>query len=72
MDHPKIPKFIGIRDQKYVYVNYYEQEPPYEFLHDLERDPEQLGNLANRPEYEKLLKRLRSQCDSTEKTLKSE
>ena len=40
-DNPKIPKYGGVGGEGYVYVNYYEQRPPYEYLHDLKKDPNQ-------------------------------
>lgn len=58
-----IPGWVGVRDQRYVYARYDRQDPPYEFLHDLERDPRQLINFANDPEYREILERLRSRTD---------
>jgi len=46
MKHEKIPTWEGIRGQRYVYARYDGQTPPYEFLHDLEKDPYQLHNYA--------------------------
>ena len=60
MDHDKIPKYVGLRSEQYVYVNYYEQDPPYEYLHDLKKDPDQLINLALQEGYSELLKEYRS------------
>ena len=37
-------------------------DPPYEFLHDLQRDPDQLKNFAEDPEYAEILLRLRQQA----------
>ncbi|MEN8118606.1 MAG: sulfatase, partial [Bacteroidota bacterium] len=47
MEHKQIPKFVGVRGERYVYSDYYEQEPPYEYLHDLHTDPDQLNNRVN-------------------------
>lgn len=66
MEHEKIPKFVGVRGQRYVYANYYEQDPPYEYLHDLQKDPDQLMNLVNNPEYKDILNKMRVKCDSLE------
>ncbi|MFC1726300.1 sulfatase, partial [candidate division KSB1 bacterium] len=44
MDNPDIPKWEGVRGNRYVYARYFEQEPAYEFLHDLKTDPDQLAN----------------------------
>ena len=62
MEYPSIPKWEGIRDERYVYARYFGQEPAYEFLHDLKVDPDQLLNFVNNPEYEKVLARMRERC----------
>ena len=36
----------GVAAQRYVYARYFDQEPVYEFLHDLQSDPDELENLA--------------------------
>ncbi len=63
MQHPQIPKWEGVRDKRYVYARYFEQEPVYEFLHDLERDPDQFYNYAQHPEYAEVIQALRQRCD---------
>lgn len=60
MNHDPIPKWEGVRNERYVYANYFQQNPPFEFLHDLEKDPQQLKNLAKNPEYATLLEKMRS------------
>lgn len=70
LDNPKIPKYVGIRGERYVYANYYEQEPPYEYLHDLKKDPDQLVNLVANPDYREILANMRSQTKATESELK--
>ncbi len=47
-----IPKWEGVRDKDWVYARYYVDGPdelPFEFLHDLRSDPDQLINLATTP-----------------------
>ena len=68
-DRPDIPKWEGVRGERYVYARYYEQEPAYEFLHDLETDPDQLVNLAADPEYREILTAIRKRCDEFKETL---
>ena len=63
MNHPKIPQWYGVRDERYVYARYYNQDPAYEFLHDLKTDPDQLKNLSDNPEYRAVLEKLRIRCD---------
>ena len=62
MPHKAIPKWEGVRNERYIYARYFENS--YEFLHDLETDPDQLTNLAKDPEYKDLLKKLSARCDA--------
>ncbi|MEA1877310.1 MAG: sulfatase [Bacteroidota bacterium] len=70
MNNPSIPKYVGIRGERYVYANYYEQEPAYEYLHDLKEDPDQLVNLVGNHDYDEILKNMRKQCKNLETQLK--
>lgn len=63
MEHREIPKWEGVRAERYVYARYFQQDPPYEYLHDLEADPDQLNNFANAPKYAEVLARMRRRCD---------
>jgi len=60
MHHPSIPKWEGIRTKRYTYARYFEQQPPYEFLHDRQADPDEVENFASDPEYVDVLQRLRN------------
>jgi len=65
-DHPRIPQSEGVREGRFVYARYYEEEPVYEQLFDLEADPQQLINLAtprHQTSYGSELERLRARCD---------
>jgi arylsulfatase A-like enzyme len=62
MDHPEIPKWEGVRGDRYVYARYFEQDPPFEFLHDLAEDPDQLRNLAEDPRSAETLEKMRTRC----------
>jgi len=64
MHHGGIPKWEGVRGSRYVYARYFEQQPVYEFLHDLEEDPGQLRNLAADPEYTEELTKMRKRTDT--------
>lgn len=70
MENGKIPKYVGVRGERYVYANYYEQNPPYEFLHDLDIDPDQLVNLADHPSCQEVLREMRRECERLEDELK--
>jgi arylsulfatase A-like enzyme len=62
-DNASIPKWEGVRDQRWVYARYFQQSPPYEFLHDLKTDPQELKNLAKDPGHKEVLARMRKRCD---------
>jgi hypothetical protein len=61
--HPEIPKWEGVRGERYVYARYFEQKPPYEFLHDLQIDPREVRNLAMDPDAAEILTQMRRRCD---------
>lgn len=54
----RIPAFEGLRNRQFKYVRYFDQQD-YEFLHDLERDPDELVNLADDPQYAETLASMR-------------
>jgi arylsulfatase A-like enzyme len=61
-----IPRWEGVRDTDWVYARYYvngADKPPFEFLHDLKNDPDQLTNLALSEENAPALKRMLARCD---------
>jgi arylsulfatase A-like enzyme len=62
MDHGAIPKWEGVRGKRYVYARYFEQEPVFEFLHDLETDPTQLKNFAGDAAHADTLAAMRKRC----------
>lgn len=64
-----IPKYEGVRGKRWVCARYFEQEPIFEFLHDLETDPDQLKNLATDPEYAEQLNEMRKRCDALKEQL---
>ena len=59
-----IPKYEGVRNERMVYARYFEQDPVYEFLHDLHRDPDQLENLVADPAYQETLHDFRTRTDT--------
>jgi uncharacterized sulfatase len=61
--HAEIPTSYGVRGPRWVYAVYDGQDPPYEQLFDLERDPMQLVNLAGRAGLEGVLSEQRALCD---------
>ena len=60
--HPHIPQSEGVRNSRYVYARYLEQDPIYEQLFDLQRDAHQTNNLAGDADHRDLLGRLRDRC----------
>ena len=59
MKNPSIPKWEGIRTRRFTYAKYFEQDPPFEFLHDRKQDPDQRRNVVDDEEYAEDLARLR-------------
>lgn len=53
----------GVRTDRYKYFTYYEQHPPVEELYDLDKDPQELSNLADNPEFAGVLEQLRKRTD---------
>ncbi|MDA1164866.1 MAG: sulfatase [Planctomycetota bacterium] len=62
MDNASIPKYEGVRGERYVYARYFQNMPGGEFLHDLQTDPQQLKNFVNDPAYAETLTRMRARC----------
>ena len=62
-EHPKIPKSEGVRTERWKYFRYFEQQPVYEELYDLENDPHESRNLVGDPGYVKELDQLRKRCN---------
>lgn len=69
MNEPGIPKWVGVRGERYMYARYYEQSPAYEFLHDLKADPTEFVNLATSDKHAKLLAEQRAHCDALRQTM---
>jgi len=63
MNNAKIPKYEGVRGERYVYARYFEHPDDGEFLHDLEVDPDQLKNFVTDPAYREVLDRMRARCN---------
>ena len=61
-DHDEIPRSVGLRGKRWVYAQYYDQDPLYEQLFDLQADPNQLRNLAGQEDSDPVLKDLRERC----------
>ncbi len=59
--HPTIT-WEGVRNKRYIYARYFDQEPAYEFLHDLTKDPDQLTNFAGDARYADILSKMRRRC----------
>lgn len=63
MDNPSIPKWHGVRNERYTYAKYFGQTPAYEFLHDREKDPDEIQNLVQNPHYTETLQAMRARCN---------
>lgn len=54
----RIPAFEGLRNQNFKYVRYIDHGKR-EFLHNLQKDPDELINLADNPDYADVLQEMR-------------
>ena len=54
----------GVRGKRFKYARYLDQDPVYEFLHDLKNDPDELTNLATDPKHASVLRRLQQKTDA--------
>lgn len=59
-----IPRCEGVRSCKWKYIRYIDEDPVYEEVYDLEKDPEEVENLRDNPAYAGELERLRNRCDA--------
>ncbi len=50
-DYTKIPKSEGMRNERWKYIRYFEQQPVYEELYDLKNDPHEWVNLIHDTQY---------------------
>ncbi len=57
----RIPSYDCIRNGDFKYVRYFDYD--HEFLHDLRKDPDELVNLADDPEYAPVLKEMRERTE---------
>jgi choline-sulfatase len=54
----------GVRGQRLKYARYVDQTPAFEYLNDLQNDPDELINLAGNAKYKALLKQMRQRTDA--------
>lgn len=54
-----IPRSEGLRSERWKYVHYFDEKPPYEQLFDLREDPHEINNLAGDPGHAETLEVLR-------------
>jgi len=59
----RIPAFEGLRGERFKYVRYFDHGD-FEFLHDLQSDPDELVNLANDPQHAETLASMRQRTTS--------
>ncbi len=64
----RIPAFEGLRNERYKYVVYFDNDN-YEFLHDLKKDPEELFNLAGDPHFASTVSSMRQRLAERVKEL---
>lgn len=62
-ERANIPKSEGVRDARYTYIRWFDQQPVVEELYDRRRDPDQMRNLVADPRRSGELDRLRRRTD---------
>ena len=72
MERFDIPKWEGVRGERYVYARYFENLPDGEFLHDLKTDPKQLKNLVSDPASADVLETMRQRTNELRDSLGGE
>ena len=60
---PQIPHLLAVRTIRYKYITYPDLDDIDE-LYDLGKDPYELTNLASKPEYEPIIKKMKHKLDS--------
>jgi arylsulfatase A-like enzyme len=63
MDHKQIIKHEGVRNDRFKYARYFERNPLYEELYDLQNDPLEAVNLGADPAFADVLMELRARTD---------
>lgn len=63
LPHPAIPQSEGVVSPDYKYVVYFTQQPAYEELYDMRKDPHEIHNLASDPAYADVLAAYRTRCE---------
>ena len=61
--HGNIRPTEGVRTRRWKYVRFPKENPVYEQLFDLSKDPYELKDLARDADHEAMLRRLRRRCD---------
>ncbi|MCB9949848.1 MAG: sulfatase-like hydrolase/transferase [Planctomycetaceae bacterium] len=60
----RIPAFEGIRGERFKYARYFDHGN-FEFLHDLQNDPDELVNLVSDPKFADVLNEMRERTTTT-------
>ena len=69
-DHARIPRSEGVRTPRWKYARYLDSQPLYEELYDLNADPDEEFNLADKPRYAKTLATMRDKWEAWRKKAK--
>jgi arylsulfatase A-like enzyme len=64
---PGIVTMVGVRTDRYKYIEYPEQENDINELYDLKNDPYEMNNLINNPAYSQKLQELKQELQRLKK-----
>lgn len=67
LEHPFIPRNVGIRGRRYKYLSFPQHN--HEMLFDLEQDPQENSNLAQEASFKTLLRKYRQLVQQSERSL---
>ena len=62
-EHKDIPKMEGVRNKRWKYIRWFEQNPVHEELYDLAKDEYERVNLIGDEKYALIAGQLRKRCD---------
>jgi len=65
-----IPKSLCVRNEQWKYIRYISENPPYEQLFNMQKDPDELKNLAQSPENKEVLETLQARCNTMRSEVK--
>jgi arylsulfatase A-like enzyme len=67
--HKNIPRSEGVAGGDFKYLRYIDQQPVFEELYHVKKDPHEINNLANNPAYKEELQKLRKRYEELKQSV---